>query len=149
MTGSRKLLLAAGGSSLLVAVFQVVISFFPDVSLYFGAPEFLVARRLLLLAAGLVAGLFFIGFGLYGLSGARVIRPLPWLKAGLAATGLIYTARGLAVIPVLLIRFGVLRTDEPLIESALISSLVSLAIGGLYLAGTIGAWKDLAHSGTI
>ena len=142
--GYQKLLITAGLASLLVAVFQAVISFFPDWSLYFGAPDWIVADRTLLLGTGLTAAVIFTIFGLYGLAGAGLRLRLPWLRLGLVVTGLIYTIRGLAIVPVMLIRFGAMQVAEPLPEPAVISCLVPLAIGVLYLAGTWRGWRDLA-----
>ena len=147
MAGYQRLLTLGGVASLLVAVFQAVISFFPDLSLYFGAPEWVVADRRLLLAMGMSAAVLFAVFGLYGLSGAGYIRRLPLLRVGLVAIGVIYTLRGLAIIPVLLIRLGVMQVSEPLTEPALISAFVPLVIGGLYLGGTFRGWRDLANRG--
>jgi hypothetical protein len=144
VAGYQKLLTLAGAVSLLVAVFQAVISFFPALSLYYGAPEWIVADWRLLLAVGLAAAVVFAVFGLYGLSGAGIIRRLPWLRTGLTAVGLIYTLRGLAVIPVVLIRLGVVQVSAPLDEPALISAIIPLVIGLLYLGGVKLGWRDLA-----
>ena len=144
MNASLKTLAAAGLISLVVAVFQAVISFSPSLSIYFGAPEEIAASPGLLLALGLAAAVIFVIFGLYGLSGAGLIRRLPWLKAGLVVTGAIYTLRGLAIIPVALIKLGILNAGAPMPGPAVASSLIPLVIGVLYLAGTAGAWRRLS-----
>jgi hypothetical protein len=143
---SKQLLKIAGGLSFAVAIFQAVISFSPSWSLYFGAPEKLVSNLPMLYVAGLIAAVIFGVFGLFGLyalAGARTIRPLPLLRLGLAVIGGVYTLRGLLVIPVLLIRGGILQSSAVIPPQASAASLISLFIGVLYLAGTMLGWREL------
>jgi hypothetical protein len=140
---SRQMLRVAGGLSFAVAIFQAVISISPSWSLYFGAPEKLVSNILMLYVAGFAAAVIFIVFGLYALSGAGYIRPLPLLRLGLLGIGGVYTLRGLLAIPLLLIMTGILQSTENVPSPALVSSLVSLFIGVLYLAGTMLGWREL------
>jgi hypothetical protein len=146
MKTMQKFSAAAGGLSLAVALFQAAISFSPVVSIYFGAPDEIASDPALLLASGLTAAVIFAVFGLYGLSGAGLIRRMPLLRAGLLAAGIIFFLRGLAVIPVILVQTGLMAVEKPLPAPALISSIVPLAIGLLYLAGTFGGWRDLSPS---
>ena len=140
---SKRLLQIAGLLSLAVALFQVVLSFSPSLSTYFGAPPELLANPSQLLAVGLFAALIFAIWGLYGLSGAGLLRRLPLLRLGLLFIGAIYTLRGLLLIPLLLASLGLLASPEPILPQALLASLVSLLIGCLYLVGTFAAWRDL------
>jgi len=140
MPFSRLMLILSGISSFIVAIFQAVITFSPEWSLYFGAPEMLVSNRPALYLSGLTAAVVFLVFGLYALSGAGIIRSLPFLRLGLPAVGCIYTLRGLVLVPQLLIAAGLIPSSEPIPIQAPLSSLVALVIGCLYLAGIIGLW---------
>lgn len=64
----------AGTGSIITAAFQIVISFSPSMSLYFGAPEDLAENNQLLIISGLLFSIVFIIFGLYGYSGGGVIK---------------------------------------------------------------------------
>jgi len=144
---SKQLLLAAAILSSAIALFQAVLSFSPSLSRFFGAGE-LAANPLLLLVAGLAATMVFAVFGLYALAGASTIRRLPLLRTGLVAIVVIYALRGLFLLPDLLAMAGVLPSPEPVPSQALLSSLVALAAGVLYLLGTVASWKRLQpHAG--
>jgi hypothetical protein len=143
MVIAKQLLKIAAGLSFAVAIFQAVISFSSSWSIYFGAPEELTSSPLILLIAGLIAAVIFMVFGLYALAGAGYFHSLPILRLGLLGIGSVYTLRGLFVIPVLLIMTGVLQVSDVLPPQALASSLVSLLIGLVYLAGTILGWREL------
>ena len=134
-TMTRSILGSAGVATMVVAVFQAVISFSPAWSSYFGAPPELVARPVLLLAAGLAATAVLVIFGVYAFSGAGVLRRLPAREAVLWAVGALFTARGLLVVPVLMIMGGLMHSDDQVPPTALQSALVSLGLGVLYLAG--------------
>ncbi len=133
----------AGLLSLAVALFQVALGISPALSIYFGAPPDLLANPAALLITSLVVALIFAIWGLYGLSGAGLLRRLPLLRLGLLVIGAIYTLRGLLLIPLLLAGLGLLPSPEPILPQALLASLVSLLIGCLYLVGAIAAWRDL------
>jgi hypothetical protein len=132
---TRSLLGSAGVATMVVAVFQAVISFSPAWSSYFGAPPELVERPALLLTAGLAATAVLVIFGVYAFSGAGILRRLPAREAVLWAVGALFTARGLLVVPVLMIMGGLIRSDDQVPAGALQSALVSLGLGVLYLAG--------------
>jgi hypothetical protein len=140
---SKRLLQIAGLLSLGVALFQVLLSFPTPLSTYFGTPPGLLANPAALLITSLVVALIFAIWGLYGLSGAGLIRRLPLLRLGLLVIGAIYTLRGLLLIPLLLAALGLLASPEPILPQALLASLVSLLVGCLYLVGTVTAWRDL------
>jgi hypothetical protein len=74
--------------------------------------------------------LVFFVWGLYALSGARVIPELPWTRAILIVIAAIYVLRGAGVVLVPL--FGI-KLDAFLI----ITSLVSLTAGLLHAAGLL------------
>jgi len=85
---------------------------------------------------------FFV-FGIFALSGAGSIRPLPFLRLGLLGIGGIYTIRGLTFLPLLFRTVGNQHLSNSVPPAALESSMVSLFIGLISLAGTISGWKSL------
>ncbi len=143
MNRSKIFLILAGCLNLGVAVFQAVISFVPKWSAYFGAGE-LASNPTMLLVAGLIVTILFAIAGLYGLSGAGVIRRLPLLRLGLAVICFVYIFRGILFIPQLLVTIGSLPSPEPVPLQYLLSSLVALIIGLLYLIGLVAGWKRLS-----
>jgi hypothetical protein len=114
----------------------------PPAYLYFGSAGLAAQAQSgspapALLTAGLVV--VFVAFGLYALSGAGVIRPLPLLWPALAAIGAGYTLRGLVVI------LDLLRLARgagyPLRQT--VFSAIALAIGLLYIMGALRRWRSL------
>ena len=144
MKNHNTFLLIAGWLSLGVAAFQIVISFVPEWSAYFGAGNALVSNPTLLLVAGLVVTVLFAIAGLYGLSGAGVIRRLPLLRTGLIVITLVYIYRGILFIPQFLVTIGALPSPEPIPLQYTLSSLVALIIGLLYLVGLVTGWKKIS-----
>ena len=141
MGNAKIVLILAGVLSLAVAVFQVYLGFSPAASAYWGGPT----DQPVLLVASLVVGFVFVLWGLYGFSGAGLIRRLPLLRLGLIVIGAIYTLRGIPLITMLLTMAGIISDPQPIPPQALISSLVSLGIGLVYLVGTVAAWPALSH----
>jgi hypothetical protein len=139
---SRILLKLAGACTLVIAVFQAVISFSPSWSLYFGAPKELSSKPELLLGTGLGVAVLLFACGVYALSGGGVLRPLPLLKWVLFGAGSIFVLRGLMVVPILLITAGWIQSTDEVPPTGLASSLTSLTVGLLYLAG---AWLRRAE----
>lgn len=82
-----------------------------------------------------IALTFFV-FGVYALSGAQRFRRLPLLTPVLVGISLIYTLRGIAVVPYALIAESLSGMDW-------ISSAISLAIGLVHVAGCRQAWNYL------
>ncbi len=144
MKSTNFLLTLAGILSFGVAIFQAAISFVPEWSAYYGAGDALVSNPPLLLAAGLGMTLVFAICGFYGLSGAGLIRPLPLLRLGLFVIGLVYTLRGISFIFQILIMLGILPSPQPLPLAWVLTSLVSLIVGLLYLSGLVAGWKRMA-----
>lgn len=80
-------------------------------------------------------------FGLYAWSAAGRMQRLPWLRGGLVAVGVIYTLRGLALIPqaITMVRFpGVFPWQVP------VFSAIALGLGLMHLAGVRLRWSTLA-----
>ena len=138
-------LLAGGIASLLVAALHVAIVL-GGASWYrfFGAGDAMAHRA----AAGSVmpgivttaiAAVFFV-WGLYALSGAGAIRPVPLLHPVLIAVAAIYLLRGALLIPTL---FGMtpvpdLPSIKPNDAFTVWTSAISFAIGLCY---AIGWWQ--------
>lgn len=145
MKDFKQRLALAGMICFVLAVFQVVIGFFPSLSLYFGAPEALVKNSFALIIASLfVAGVLAV-FGLYAFSGAGFIRKLPLLKQGLVAISCVFILRGLLLLPELLVVVGVFHVSIPVAPRFVIFSLGSLFIGIIFIAGTIGGWSSFSY----
>lgn len=80
-------------------------------------------------------------FGLYAWSAAGKMRRLPWLRGGIVTVGVIFTLRGLLLIPqaaVMLHHPGAFPWQVP------VFSLVALALGLAHLAGARVRWAALA-----
>ncbi|MGQ0595554.1 MAG: hypothetical protein ACT4QB_23840 [Gammaproteobacteria bacterium] len=142
------LLLLAASVSFFVAILHVVIVLVgPSAYTFFGGERlarlalsgsFSPALQTLSLAA--IHALF----GLYGLSGAGVIRRLPLLTVGLFAIGGMYAFRGLSAIQQGL---QILQDPDSLPFRVLFYSLVFFATGCAYIAGTVKRWGWLRGKG--
>ena len=146
----RAILLAAAGCSIAVALFHaliplVVLFIGQDAYSFFGgynqakAVQAGASVRAALICLSLA--LLFVIWALYAFSGAGKMRRLPLLRAGLLVIGVIYTLRGLELVPEIIPIFNG-RLHVPV--QFLGFSAVSLAIGVLYLVGTVRAWSDLS-----
>lgn len=135
-----KLLGLAGLLSFAVALLHVIMAPIGTPAYrFFTAPEQLVqlseqGSPLPALVTLGIAALFTV-WGLYGFSGAGVIRRLPLLRTGLASIGAIYGLRGLSLFPQLAAGAGPPRS--------LVFSAVSLGIGAIYLIGLARSWERL------
>ncbi|HQF37580.1 MAG TPA: hypothetical protein PK322_00520 [Opitutaceae bacterium] len=82
-------------------------------------------------------------FGLYAWSAAGRMRRLPWLRGGLVTVGVIFTLRGLLLLPqaaVMLRHPGAFPWQVP------VFSLVALALGLAHLAGARMRWTALGKA---
>ena len=76
-------------------------------------------------------------WALYAFSGAGLIRRLPFLKVGLVVISALYLIRGLAFIPVYLMR-------PEMVDGFLVwSSFICLVYGLSYAIGTRQVWENL------
>jgi hypothetical protein len=140
---SRWALILAGLLAFATAVFQFALTFAPSWSLYLGAPEFIIFNVVLRYAVSFTAAVVFAVFGLYAFSGAGIVGRPPLLRWVLLAIAVIFTIRGLIVIPLVL---NPTASTQYLIEPApqhVVSSLVALFIGVVYLIGVVGRWPEL------
>jgi hypothetical protein len=142
----RQILLAAGTSCFVLALFQAVIGFSPSLSLYFGAPEALVESIYTLIAVSLFIAALLTVFGLYAFSGAGHIRTLPWIKQILAAISCIFLLRGFLLIPEFLVVMGIYEISIPVAPRFVFFSLGSLLIGFIFIIGTIGRWNSFSKT---
>lgn len=147
MKRSRGALLlgAAGAASGSIALLHlVVVGIGGPAYRYFGAGEQLARQAEsgsampALVTLGLAA--LFATFAAYALSGAGGVRRLPLLRLGLVAIGAIYLLRGSSSLPQ-----GVALLDSTTVFPVryFAFSLVSLAVGLLYAAGTALEWASL------
>ena len=138
------LLILAGILSFGAAIFQAVIAFVPEWSAAFSAGDALVSNPPLLLGLGLLVAFVLVIFGLYGLSGAGVIRRLPLLRPGLLGIGLLYMLVGINFIFQVLVVLGILPSTQPAPLYLTLVSLGALAAGLAYLIGLATNWKRLS-----
>lgn len=144
MNKNSFLLILAGVLSFCAAIFQAVIAFVPEWSATFGAGDALVSNPPLLLTLGLLVALVLVIFGLYGLSGAGVIRRLPLLRLGLLVIGLLYLLVGINFIFQALAVLGILPSIQSMPVYQLLVSFGALVASLAYLIGLAVCWKRLS-----
>ena len=143
--GGRMLALAGSLSAAVASLhFGIILAGAPAYR-YFGAGERMArADEHGSLIPGLITlglTLLFTTWCLYAFSGARLFRPLPWVRSGLVIIGSIYTLRGLAFFPQIALFLS--ASQEGFQARQLAFSLVSLLIGLVHLIGTRRAWRSL------
>jgi hypothetical protein len=138
MSAYRAMLQVGGFLNLLVAAAHLALPFFakPNGPLTV-SPYFETHRLVFFLAAAGIAAVAAI-FGLYGLSGGGRIRRLPFLRTGLIFVGVLFLLDLVNMALRQAARGGWQSLSRPSI-----APLALLTIGLLYLAGTIGRWKEL------
>jgi len=141
----NNLLKLGGVLSFAVALLHLVIIFIGGPAYrYFGAGEEMAqltesgSLRPALITLGITV--VFILFGLYAFSGAKLIRRLPLLNIALPIISVIYTLRGMAVVPEIIYK---INAPDAVPARMIIFSAAALSIGLLYLSGTIKNWKNL------
>ena len=144
MNKNSFLLILAGALSFCAAIFQAVIAFVPEWSAALGAGDALVSNPPLLLTLGLLVALLLMIFGLYGLSGAGVIRRLPLLRLGLLVIGLLYPLVGVNFIFQVLALLGILPSTQPVPIYQVLISFGALVAGLAYLIGLAVSWRRLS-----
>lgn len=144
MKAPKTVLVLAAALAFSMSLAQAALGFVPEWSAAFGAPEALLSNRPLLLASALIVAAILAILGLYGLSGAGVIRRLPLLRLGLLGIGLGFTLYGINLIPQLLALAGVLPAPSPIHLRNVVLFSVLLLSGLLYLSGLALGWKDLS-----
>ncbi len=114
---------------------------------YFGAGDKMVAMSengLLLpsIVTFFIAAVLFV-WGVYAFSAAGLIRSLPFIKTITTVIAMIYTARGLLLLPALFLTDGLKGWNGMDNPFWVWSSLISLTIGILYSVGLFGVWSKL------
>ncbi len=145
MNKNAYLLILAGVLSFYAALFQAVIGFVPKWSAAFGAGDVLASNPTLLLISALLVALLLVIFGFYGLSGAGIIRRLPWLRLGLLVIGLLYSLVGIYFIPQMLVVLGILPSTQPVPIYLLPITFGALVACLAYLIGLAVNWKLLSR----
>jgi hypothetical protein len=135
MDKSGYCLILGGVASLLIALLHLALALRPQWYRTFGADELAQLHEqgspfTVLVTLGLA--LMFAAWGVYGLSGAGLIGPLPLLRTSLIAIGIIYILRSL-MLPSELVK--VLTGGHSF--RFVVFSTGSLAAGLLYLVGTL------------
>lgn len=148
MKAPKTMLMLAAALAFSMSLAQAALGFVPEWSASFGAPEALLSNRPLLLASALLVAAVLAIFGLYGLSGAGVVRRLPLLRLGLLGIGLGFTLYGVNLIPQLLVLAGVLPAPSPIPLRNVVLFSVLLLAGLLYLCGLALGWRDLSARAT-
>ena len=82
--------------------------------------------------------LILLAWALYAFSGAGLIRRLPLLRTGLVVISAIYLLRGLALLPLLVLR------PRAINSFAIVSSTIVLVYGLVYALGTWREWPRLS-----
>jgi hypothetical protein len=144
MGNPDRLLMFSGIACFMLSIFQVAIGFSPPLSLYFGAPEFLVENSIALIIVSIIIGAILAVFGLYAISGSGKIITLPWLKQMLLMIAIVFFLRGLVLIPELLVIFHVIKSSFTIPVRFIYFSLGSLFIGCAFLMGTLGKWLSFS-----
>lgn len=139
------LLKIAGYLTVALAIFQAVITTVPSWALYFGAGEEVTKRLWLLYTSGYSVAVMFFLFALYAFSAASMIKPLKAIKPILIMISSIFLLRGFALFPELLANAEVINLGGNIPVQAIISSIVSLLFGVIYIIGTLIAWGNIPH----
>jgi hypothetical protein len=142
LTGRRFLIAGGTASFALAALHVLIIAIGPPAYLYFGRPDLAEAadRGSLMPPLATAAITFLLSvWGIYGYSGGRLIRRVPFLRTGLVTVTLIYLARGL----VLVADYSRWLAGEEYPPRQAVFSATALAIGLCY---AIGTWQILRKS---
>lgn len=128
-------LVLGGVASFLITLLHIVLAIRPQIYRYFGAAELSQLHKqgssfTVFVTVGLVV--MFASWGVYALSGAGLISPLPLMRTVLITIGVIYVLRSL-MLPSEIVK--VIQSDYPF--RFIILSTGSLATGLLYLYGTL------------
>ena len=140
---ANKMLILGGGFSFIISILHLAIIIGGSAWYrFFGAGEemALMAEQGSWIPGVVTFGIATVLFiwGLYAFSGARVLRPIPFLKPVLVIVSVIYLVRGLGLIPAFVI------IPEQIDGLLVWSSLASLLLGMAYGIGTKQEWPNLS-----
>jgi hypothetical protein len=142
MKNYKRILLFIGVITIITAILHAAMGFSPTVSLYFGAPEVLVQNDYVLIISCILIAIIIAIFGLYAISGAGYIRPLPWIKQVLAAISSLFILRGILFIPELMIVLDFLDVSFPVAPRYAVFSFGIFLVGLVYSVGTVSGWSS-------
>jgi hypothetical protein len=145
MNKNSYLLILGGALSFCAAVFQAAIGFVPAWSAAYGASDALVSNPPLLMMSAVLVALLLVVFGLYGLSGAGVIRRLPLLRTGLLVIGILYMLVGINFVFQLLVVLGIMPSAQPVPVHQMLISFGAFVASLSYLVGLAVNWKQLSR----
>ena len=152
-TGSRLLLLGGGLTSLASLLHVAIIFGGPDWYRFFGAGERMarLAERGSIYPTAITAGIAIVLaiWTLYALSGAGVIRRLPFLRLALVLIAAIYLTRGILGIPAILLAQDPYANQlKAKMTFMVVSSLICVFLGICFAFGaarfSIGVQEDEA-----
>lgn len=83
--------------------------------------------------ATLLVAILFILMGIYGLSGARVMRKLPLLKPGIVLITIVYIVRG-----ILGLAYEILSQEQWI--NGIVFACIALFVGLCYMSGGLWRW---------
>ena len=135
---SRKLLITGAILNLIIGAGHIAALLNLDLTLRFTGIEGQIEKYSAIhpwfnYATTIVVAILFIIMGLYGLSGARILRKFPLLKPAIIVITILYIIRG-----VLGLAYEILSQEQWL--SGIIISSIALFIGICYFAGGIWRW---------
>lgn len=136
-----KLLKLGGYLNILIAIAHIIgLLWAQDMYDYTGVGEDMRRNAeihpLLPTAMTVFVSIFFFIFGIYGLSAAKAVKEMPFLKIGVFSIAAIYLLRGIIGS---IVNIGFETSFQ---WHHLFFSLCALAIGFLYLIGGLQVWKN-------
>lgn len=136
----NRMLKIGGYINILIAIFHLVVLFWAQQMYDFTGVgdrmrENASIHPFLPYAITIIVSIAFFVFGLYGLSGADIIKKMPLLKTGIFVIATIYLLRGLVGI------FINIFVESSFLLHHLIFSIFALIIGVLYLLGGLKKWQ--------
>jgi hypothetical protein len=137
----RHWLIIAAGICFAMSIFQTIISISHVAATYFQAPPSLLENRFRLFLFGEGAAFILAVFGLYALSGARIIICMPLLRFGLIGISSLFLLRGLFIIITVLEIAGVLKGE--ILAQGVSSHIAFLTAGIVFGVGTLLNWKEI------
>lgn len=138
----KRILLFVGVITIITAALHAAMGFSPAMSLYFGAPEALVQNNYALIISCILIAIIIAIFGMYAISGAGYIRPLPWIKHIIVAISSLFILRGIMFLPELMIVLGFWDVSFPVAPRYVVFSLGIFLVGLVYSIGTVGGWRS-------
>lgn len=134
----RKLLITGAILNFIIAAGHIAALFFLDWAFEFSGIAESIEKYPQLphwtnYAATAVVTILFMLMGIYGLSGARVMKKLPLLKPGIILITIVYIARG-----VLGLAYEILSQEQWI--NGIVFACIALFVGLCYMSGGLWRW---------